>query len=160
MEFDKQRSIFDAIRRIDLVNYLSSLGHEPVKIRGQAFWYLSPLRSERTASFRVDRIWNCWKDWGTGEWGNVIDFALKYNDWTIGELLHSFSGSEISFDRTVRSKKEMPERPRRAIKILKENRLYAYALLAYLKDRRIPIEIATVTAWRYGIAYTGALIMQ
>ena len=37
-------------KRIRIVDYLRLLGHEPVKVRGGQYWYLSPLRKEDTPS--------------------------------------------------------------------------------------------------------------
>ncbi len=45
----------EVANQIDLVNYLSSMGHEPVKIKGNDHWYLSPLREEKEASFKVNK---------------------------------------------------------------------------------------------------------
>jgi DNA primase len=42
-------------RQIDLVDYLASLGHQPQKVRNQDYWYLSPLRNKKIASFKVER---------------------------------------------------------------------------------------------------------
>ncbi len=36
---------------IDLVDYLQNAGQRPLKIRGNDYWYLSPLREEKTPSF-------------------------------------------------------------------------------------------------------------
>ncbi len=41
--------------QIDLVDYLYSLGYHPQKIRNYDHWYLSPLREEKEASFKVNR---------------------------------------------------------------------------------------------------------
>lgn len=138
----RRRISLDTVREIDLVNYLSSLGHEPVRIRGHEYWYLSPLRDEKTASFRVNRNTNRWKDWGDGEHGNIVDFAIKYHNWTIAGLLNSFSSTAIAHYGTRSSVKTIQQKPEPAIKILKEKPLYAYALLSYLRDRRVPMEIA------------------
>jgi DNA primase len=40
--------------QIDLVDYLHSLGYEPSKIRREDYWYLSPLRNEKEASFKIE----------------------------------------------------------------------------------------------------------
>ena len=42
-------------KQLDLVDYLASLGHQPAKVRNQDYWYLSPLREEKTPSFKVNR---------------------------------------------------------------------------------------------------------
>ncbi len=54
----------DEANQIDLVDYLSSLGNEPAKIRGNDYWYLSPLRQEKEASFKVNKNKNVWYDHG------------------------------------------------------------------------------------------------
>jgi len=66
----------EAAKQIDLVDLLSGLGHDPVQIRNHDYWYLSPLRAEKTASFKVNRQVNVWFDHGTGEGGNLIDFGI------------------------------------------------------------------------------------
>jgi len=61
-------------KQIDLVDYLAALGHRPQKIRNKDYWYHSPLRDEKTASFKVNRSLNVWYDHGIGKGGNLIDF--------------------------------------------------------------------------------------
>ena len=60
---------------IDLVDYLSSLNYHPQKVHNQDYWYLSPLRQERTASFKVNKKLNVWFDFGLGKGGDIIDFG-------------------------------------------------------------------------------------
>ncbi len=50
--------------QIDLANYLYSLGIQPQKIRNNDYWYQSPLRDEKTPSFKVNRTLNAWYDFG------------------------------------------------------------------------------------------------
>jgi len=52
-------------KQIDMVDYLSALGHRPQKVRNSDYWYLSPL---------VNRSLNIWYDHGIGKGGNLIDF--------------------------------------------------------------------------------------
>lgn len=80
-------------REMDMVNYLSVLGHEPAMIRGNQFWYLPPLRSEKTPSFKVNRRLNRWYDFGMGKGGNLIDFAITYFDCTVGDFLTILASS-------------------------------------------------------------------
>ena len=75
------------VRAIDLVDYLADAGHQPTKIRNHDYWYVSPLRAEKTASFKVNRKLNRWYDHGIGKGGNVVDFAILYHNCTIAELL-------------------------------------------------------------------------
>ena len=64
-------------RQSDMVECLASLGHQPKKIRYQDYWYCSPFREEKTASFKVNRQRNIWFDFGEGKGGDIIDFGVK-----------------------------------------------------------------------------------
>jgi DNA primase len=77
----------DEARQIDIVEYLETLGYQPQKIRNNDYWYLCPLRDEKTTSFKVDRKLNAWYDHGIGKGGNMIDFRILYHHCSIPELL-------------------------------------------------------------------------
>ena len=49
---------------LNLVNWLFMQGYEPHKIKGNNYWYLSPLRKEKEASFKVNINLNIWYDHG------------------------------------------------------------------------------------------------
>ncbi|MDQ6845614.1 MAG: CHC2 zinc finger domain-containing protein [Bacteroidota bacterium] len=66
-----------AANRIDLVDYLSNLGYRPQKIKNNDYWYLSPLRNEKTASFKVNRKLNVWFDFGEGNGGDLVDLECN-----------------------------------------------------------------------------------
>lgn len=66
-------------RKIDMVDYLSSLGFPVTKIQGEDYWYFSPFREERTPSFKINRSSNIWYDHGSGDGGNIIDFGILYH---------------------------------------------------------------------------------
>lgn len=82
-------------KQIDLVDYLASLGHQPQKVNNQDYWYLSPLRDEKTPSFKVNRKLNVWYDHATGKGGNIIDFGTQYFNYSVAELLQRLSGQGI-----------------------------------------------------------------
>lgn len=83
----KKLSCADA-RKIDLVDYLASLGYQPEKIRGSDYWYLSPLRQEKTPSFKVKRQKNIWYDHGNGQGGDIIDFGTLLFKCSVSEFLN------------------------------------------------------------------------
>ncbi len=141
MDFRKQRLSIKEAKEMDMVNYLSSLGHEPLKIRNSDYWYLSPLREERTASFKINRKLNRWYDHGLGKGGNLIDFGIEYHRCTIGELLDKLNVN-FSFQQPVIYAAKVEDEPKDKIKVLGDFSLTSYSLLRYLKQRRIPIEIA------------------
>lgn len=84
-------SLQDA-KNIDMVDYLATLGYQPKKISNNDYWYLSPLREEKTASFKGNRKLNAWYDHGICKGGNTVDFGVLYHHCTIPELLQKLSG--------------------------------------------------------------------
>ncbi len=83
-------------KEIDMVDYLSKLGHDPVKISGNSYWYLSPLREEKTPSFKVNRQTNRWFDFGDGRGGNLVDFGILYNRCSINRFLRTLDASHVA----------------------------------------------------------------
>jgi Toprim domain-containing protein len=145
-----------AAKELDLVDFLASLGHEPAKVKNQDFWYQSPLREEKTPSFKVDRRLNVWYDHGTGKGGDLVDFGTLYYRCTVSELLHRLSnyrpGQTLSFQppspvSTSSSSQssfagEKKDSPESKIVILDTRSLVDQTLLAYLGKRCIPLNIA------------------
>lgn len=131
-------------REIDLVEYLVGLGHKPVKVRGNDYWFISPLREERTASFKVNQSKNAWFDFGEGIGGDIIDFGTKYFKCSVGDFLERLSqnkGFDFSFyQHPVAVEKKEAQSSR--IIIAKEEPLQHPALLKYLEERCIPLDIA------------------
>ena len=141
MEFRKQGLSLSEAKEMDMVDYLSILGHEPLKIKNNDFWYLSPLREEKTPSFKVNRNLNRWYDHGLGKGGNLIDFGIEYHHCTVVELLDKLSVS-FSLQKPLVQPLKNTNEPEPKIKVLRDFALTSYALLRYLQQRRIPIEIA------------------
>jgi len=141
MDFRKQKLSIEEGKEMDMVNYLSALGHEPLKIRNSDYWYLSPLREEKTASFKINRKLNRWYDHGLGKGGNLIDFGIEYHHCTIAELLNKLSVN-FSFQQPVIQPAKVENEAEHKIKVLGDFSLTSYPLLRYLKQRLIPIEIA------------------
>ena len=78
-------------KQIDIVDYLAALGHRPQKIRNKDYWYLSPLREEKTPSFKVNRGMNAWYDHGIGKGGNLVDFGILYFNCSVRNFLEHLS---------------------------------------------------------------------
>ncbi|MCH5719186.1 CHC2 zinc finger domain-containing protein [Niabella hibiscisoli] len=74
-------------KAIDMVRYLSTIGHEPSKIRGDDYWFYSPFRTEHTPSFKVNRKLNKWFDFEEGKGASLIDLLLALEDTSIPEML-------------------------------------------------------------------------
>ncbi len=142
MNFSKQRFSLEEIKQISVVDYLSKLGHQPAKIRNFDYWYLSPLRKEKTPSFKVNNKLNRWYDHGLGKGGNIIDFAIEYHNWTVGEALQHLNNGFSFRQPMLQLFLQQKESAESKIKIIKEAPLSSFTLFRYLQQRRIPIEIA------------------
>ena len=88
--------------QIDLVDYLNSIGYQPEKIRGNDYWYLSPFRNEREASFKVNRNKNVWYDHGAGQGGKLVALVMEVFHCRVSEALQkiSFFHPQIHFENS------------------------------------------------------------
>ncbi len=138
---DNNRKSFtcDQAREIDMVDYLAKVGHLAQRIRDKDYWYLSPLRNEKTASFKVNRKINRWYDHGIGKGGNLIDFALLYHNCKINEWLQSLTGSFLAHQLSPVTNQL---KTGKAITLIDEFTLSSPALLNYLKQRNISFSAA------------------
>lgn len=141
MNFRNKRLSVSEAKEIDIVHFLADLGYEPSKIRNNDYWYFSPLRDEKTPSFKVNRKLNRWYDHGLGKGGNLVDFAILYHGCTVSELLQNLSGNLSIQKPSLQQSFTRPE-PENQIKILGDFILSSSVLLRYLQQRRIPVDIA------------------
>lgn len=126
----------------DLVKYLSTLGFEPTKIIHDDYWYLSPLREEKTASFKVNRKKNLWYDFGTGEGGTIIDFGIRFHHCTVAEFLDKLKDS-FSFHQPGYSHQTLAAgQKKKTQEVIAATLIQNPALCRYLNDRNIPFELA------------------
>lgn len=129
-------------KQLDIVSYLSTLGYEPAKIKNPDYWYLSPLREEKTPSFKVNRKLNRWYDHGLGKGGNLVDFAILYNNCTVKEFLQTLDAYPSSHKPDYKSSAVEFSQPESRIRIVTEKELSSPVLLRYLEQRRIPARLA------------------
>ena len=78
----------DQINKIDLVDYLATLGIRPKKRKAHNHYYCSPLPGHPTSrpTFIVNRHLNRWRETTTRQTGRLADLAVNLYDCTIGEL--------------------------------------------------------------------------
>ena len=141
MEFRKQNISCEEIRKTDMVKYLSLLGFEPQKISHTDYWYLSPLRDEKTPSFKINTKKNCWFDFGIGKGGNIIDFAILYHNCTVGEFLKMVQ-NDFYFHRQPVLEPIKEKEQESLIKILYDKTISSLVLIRYLHKRNIPLSVA------------------
>ena len=129
----------EEINNLDLVEFLAAIGHHPKKISRENYWYLSPLRDEKTASFKVNRRINRWYDFGTGQGSTLVDFGIAYYCCTIRELIGILSGP---FQYVPRANIQPGGEPESQVTILNLFPITSLPLIRYLQQRRIDLVVA------------------
>ena len=130
------------IKQISITDYLQQQGYAPARVQGIHYWYYSPLRNERTPSFKVNTERNQWYDFGSGEHGDIIDLVCALHRCTISEAIRLLSGAkqvahqEFSFG----GERKISERK---LEILSAQPLSNPYLLRYLAARAIPLPVAS-----------------
>ena len=129
------------IKQIAIIDYLQQQGYAPARVQGIHYWYCSPLRRERTSSFKVNTERNQWYDFGSGEHGDIIDLVCALHRCSISEAIQHLCGTkqvahqEFSFG----GKRKFSERK---LEILSAQPLSNPNLLRYLAVRAIPLSVA------------------
>lgn len=124
-----------------MVSYLYSLGFEPSKIVRDDYWYRSPLRTENTPSFKINRRLNRWYDHGMGKGGSIIDFGMLFFKCSFAEFLKN-GGSAVSQPAVQAPLPGGISQKESKIIIYREKSLESQALVKYLRQRKIPMGIA------------------
>ena len=132
----------DQIKKIKLQDFLATIDCKPVKQCGVNLMYLSPLRTEKHASFKVNTELNLWYDFGIGRGGNIIDLAeLLYNSSDVSYLIHQIERNAPSCV-SVSLPTAKPNKPQNSFENLQVFTISHPALIKYLGERCIDIEIA------------------
>ncbi len=132
----------DQIKKIKLQEFLATIDCKPVKQYGVNLMYLSPLRTEKHASFKVNTELNLWYDFGIGRGGNIIDLAeLLYNSSDVSYLIHQIERNAPSCV-SVSLPTAKPNTPQNSFENLQVLSITHPALIKYLGERCIDIEIA------------------
>jgi hypothetical protein len=126
-------------KKIAITDYLGQLGFEPARVRGNDYWYRSPFRSERDASFKVNVKMNLWYDHGEGIGGTLLDLGSKLHSCTVKEFVERLENSNLSFDRSPVNAKLPPEN---RIEIISAYPLADGSLIEYLNGRKIDLQTA------------------
>ena len=130
------------IKQIKLQDFLASMGCKPVKQYGVNLMYLSPLRTEKHASFKVNTEINQWYDFGIGRGGNIITLAeLLYNSSDVSYLIHQIErNAPSSVSGSLPTVK--PITPQNSFEHLQVLPITHPALIKYLEERCIDVETA------------------
>ena len=129
------------IKQIAITDYLQQQGYALARVHGIHYWYCSPLRNERTPSFKVNIERNQWYDFGTGEHGDIIDLVCALFRCSISEAIDRLSGAKQVTHQgfSFGGERKISERK---LKILSAQPLSNPNLLRYLAARAIPLTVA------------------
>jgi hypothetical protein len=136
-------------KSIPLADILRILGFEPTQQKNHQSKYLSPLRQERTPSFYVHTERNIWHDFGTGKGGSVIDFICEYLQtqdvcYAIPDALRWLENMMGYAPIIQPIKAKFIRKPDPKLVVRDTCPIKRPALVAYLKNRGIALELAKI----------------
>ncbi|WP_425568780.1 CHC2 zinc finger domain-containing protein [Ravibacter arvi] len=140
---ERQTSTFtswEKLRDLDLVAFLTSIVYGPCKTSGTNYWYLSSLRTEKTASFKVNTRLNRWWDFGIGKGGSIIDFCLEYYKTELSEIVRRLSTQVFAQSPPFFPQETFSDQP--ALRITEVCDLSCGYLKSYLRNRGITVQLA------------------
>ncbi len=124
------------LKSIAIADYLRSYGHDVAGRRNiVAFW-----RGDHNASVSIDPNKNVWYDHGTGEGGSILDLVMRIEGCDFSEACRKLES--FSFHRSYTPIARIDEPRESGIVIDDVKELQHPALLQYLDERCIPVEIA------------------
>lgn len=134
-------------KNIRIIDFLNALGYQPQRTVRNNHFYLSPLRTERTASMKVDDRLNLWYDHGSAQGGTIIDLVIAMQKaGTVSEALTFLKGLNLNTDFVFNDKREkigyQMITKESSVNIEKIQFLQDSKLLHYLQERKINIDTA------------------
>ena len=143
------------LKNISIRDFLARRGIQPKYERNGYGMYLSPLREERTPSFKVDYVRNLWYDFGLGEGGTLLTLVMRMERCDSREAVRRLQNGEKRDAGSASLSPGVGERPTAggplpvlrpaavpALRILSDAPLRHPALVGYLASRGIAQRIA------------------
>ena len=131
----KEKLSCEQARKISIVKALEFLGHLPTRNTEKEAWFLSPLRSETQASFKVSKKLNCWYDHGLGKGGNCIDLICELQNIRVREALAILA--QVNTGNYALPEAQLLKVNESGTVIRQVKPIQHPALFAYLKSRKI-----------------------
>ena len=133
------RTIQD-IKLIPIRDFLAHRGITPKQENSRYGFYLSPLREEQDASFKVDYLQNLWYDFGAGRGGSIIDLVMEVEKCNFQQAVERLRNDNISTSTLITSQTLHTLSNR--LQVLGDYPLCHPALVNYLDSRAIYASIA------------------
>ena len=143
------------LKNISIRQFLARRGILPKYERNGYGMYLSPLREERTPSFKVDYVQNLWYDFGLGEGGTLLTLVMRLEQCDSREAVRRLQNGEKRDAGSASLSPGIGERPAAggplpvlrpaavpALRILSDAPLRHPALVGYLASRGIVPSVA------------------
>ena len=143
------------LKNISIRDFLARRGILPKYERNGYGMYLSPLRDERTPSFKVDYVQNLWYDFGLGEGGTLLTLVMWLERCDRYAAIRILSNGEIRQAGSTSLSSGIYERPAvggpspvvcpatvPALRVLSDAPLRHPALVGYLSSRGIVLSVA------------------
>lgn len=132
---------------IPIAEILTKLGRQPQNANNHKYRYLSPLRSEKTASFHLNTKTNRWHDFGEGIGGDTVNFVRAYlkatkEEYTTADALRwirNMAGGAYQIAPII-PEANLKDEPSLVLKTRKP--IHHQGLIQYLAKRCIPLELA------------------
>lgn len=126
-------------KKLSIIDFLDKEGIKPAKTRGNACWYLSPFRSERTPSFKVSRKDNLWYDYGIQEGGDLVELVKRmYNKLAVSDALALIASKGIvPIGKAAETAIDAKEYTLTKMNDVRLFPLRSHALLSYFNTRRV-----------------------
>ena len=143
------------LKNIGIRQFLARRGIQPKYECNGYGMYLSPLREERTPSFKVDYVRNLWYDFGLGEGGTLLTLVMRLERCDSREAVRRLQNGEKRDAGSASLSPSVGERPAvggpspvvrlaavPALRILSDDPLRHPALIGYLVSRGIVPSVA------------------
>ena len=133
-------------KQLPIMDYFSSIGMQPEKVRGNEYWYKSPfVREQQTGSLQLSKHKNYWYCYNIGRGGNVLDFVMLLHSCDLPTALQIIAKQVptntflfVKQNTSIEQAKEQTS----GLQIEKVKVLENKALVSYLESRHIPLHFA------------------
>ena len=130
-------------KKLSIIDFLDKENVTLKKKKGNAYWYLSPFRDEKTASFKVSKKENLWYDYAIKEGGDLVELVKRmYNKQSVSDALAYLASKSIAtVDKAIETAIAAKEYTTTKMNDVKLLPLSNHSLLSYFSSRRIDITI-------------------
>jgi DNA primase len=125
-------------KTLSILTFLQTIGHYPIKHKTGEFLFNSPYREDKHPSLWVNDVKGCWKDFGTGHGGNILDLVMLIFKCDLSTALKNLETvPKVRFSSFRQS-----EDFKNIIEIKHLQSLQNKALIQYLQERKVNVDIA------------------